>query len=66
MFEVLLLLFPMHLRRDFQTQTIQPNKSRRVVLVVGFGPVGFHRGDVRVKVHFFFFRLIFGFASGPT
>ena len=37
----------MHLRRDFQPQTIQPNKSRRVVLVAGFGRVGFHRGDVR-------------------
>ena len=54
----------MHLRRDFQPQTIQPDKSRRVVLIVGFGRVGFHRGDVRGKIHFFFFRLVLGFASG--
>ncbi len=37
----------MHLRRDFQRQSIQPDKSRRVVLVVGPAMrdwVGFHRG----------------------
>ena len=42
----------MYLRRDFQPQTIQPDKSRRVVLVVSFGRVGFHRGDVRIVVGF--------------
>ena len=38
----------MHFRRDFQAQGVQPDKSRRVVLVVGFGRIGFHGGDVRV------------------
>ena len=48
----------MHLRRHFQPQAIQPNETRRVVLVVGFGRVGFHRGNVRVvQAHF-------GFATG--
>ena len=41
----------MHLRRDFQAQAVQPDKSRGVVLVVGPAVrdrVGFHRGEVRV------------------
>jgi len=42
------LLLPMHLRRDFEAQAVQPDETRGVVLVVGFGRVGFHRGDVRV------------------
>ena len=42
-----LFLF-MHLRRDFQAQAVQPDETGGVVLVVGFGRVGLHRGDVRV------------------
>ncbi len=41
----------MHLRRDFHAQSIQPNESRRVALVVGPAVrdrVGFHRGEVRI------------------
>ena len=38
----------MHLRRDFQAQGVQPDEAGGVVLVVGLGRVGFHRGDVRV------------------
>jgi len=34
----------MHLRRDFQSQRIQPDEAGGVVLVVGLGRVGFHRG----------------------
>ena len=40
----------MHLRRDFQAQGIEPDEAGGVVLVVGLGRVGFHRGDVRVVV----------------
>ena len=42
------LLLPMHLRRDFQAQAVQADEAGGVVLVVGLGRVGFHRGDVRV------------------
>ena len=35
----------MHLRRDFQAQGIQPDEAGGVVLVVGLGRVGFHRGN---------------------
>ena len=38
----------MHLRRDFQAQAVQADEAGGVVLVVGLGRVGFHRGDVRV------------------
>ena len=56
----------MHLRRDFQAQGVEPDEAGGVVLVVGLGRVGFHRGGVWVKVHAFFFRLVFGFSSGST
>ena len=55
----------MHLRRDFQPKSIQPDETRRVVLVVGFGRVGFHRGHhAGIVVHAFFFRLVLGLRSG--
>ena len=38
----------MHLGRDFQAQGVEPDEAGGVVLVVGLGRVGFHRGDVRV------------------
>ena len=38
----------MHLRRHFQSQRIQPDETRRVVLIVRLRRVGFHGGDVRV------------------
>ena len=38
----------MHLRRDFQAQRVEADEAGGVVLVVGLGRVGFHRGDVRV------------------
>ena len=56
----------MHLRRHFQTQRVEPDEAGRIVLVVGFGRVGFHRGDVRAEVHVFFFRLVLGFPSGSA
>ena len=34
----------MHLGRDFQAQCVEPDEARGVVLVVGFGRVGFYRG----------------------
>ena len=34
----------MHLGRDFRAQTIQPDEAGGVVLIVGLGRVGFHRG----------------------
>src|SRR5664280_396462 len=36
------LLLPMHLRRDFQAESVQPDEAGGVVLIVGFGRVGFH------------------------
>ena len=56
------LLLPMHLRRDFQGQAVQADEAGgvhppqccyggRVVLVVGLGRVGFHRGDVYRVIH---------------
>ncbi len=45
--ERVLLLLP-YLRRDFQAQAVQSDEARGVVLVVGLGWVGFHRGDVRI------------------
>jgi hypothetical protein len=42
-----LFLFPMHLGRDFEPQSLQANETGGVVLVVGFGRVGFHGGDLR-------------------
>ena len=44
----ILFLLPMHLGRDFQAKTVQADEAGGVVLVVGLGRVGFHRGDVRV------------------
>ena len=38
----------MHLRRDFQAQGVEPDEAGGVVLIVGLGRVGFHRGEVRV------------------
>ena len=38
----------MHLRRDFQAQRVEADEAGGVVLVVGLGRVGFHRGEVRV------------------
>jgi hypothetical protein len=40
-----MLLLPMHVRRDFQAQGVEPDEAGGVVLVVGFGRVGFHRGN---------------------
>ena len=34
----------MHLRRDFQAEAVQADEAGGVVLVVGLGRVGFHRG----------------------
>ena len=34
----------MHLGRDFQAQAVQADEAGGVVLVVGLGRVGFHRG----------------------
>ena len=48
----------MHLGRDFQAQGVELDEAGGVVLVVGLGRVGIHRGDVRiVKAHR-------GFAAG--
>src|SRR5215510_802548 len=41
-------LLPLHLSRHFQSQRVEPDEARRVVLIVGLRRVGFHRGDVRV------------------
>ena len=60
------LFLPLHLRRDFQTQRVEPDEAGGVVLVVGFGWVGFHRGDVQVRVHARFRALATGFSSGST
>ena len=38
------LFLPMHLGRDFQAQAIRADEAGGVVLVVGLGRVGFHRG----------------------
>jgi len=37
---------PMHLGRDFQAQGVQADEAGGVVLVVGLGRVGFHRGGI--------------------
>ena len=37
----------MPLGRDFQAQAIQADEAGGVVLIVGLGRVGFHRGEVR-------------------
>jgi len=34
----------MHLRRDFQAQAVQADEAGGVVLIVGLGRVGCHRG----------------------
>ena len=41
----------MHLGRDFQAKTVQADEAGGVVLVVGLGRVGFHRGGFRWLVH---------------
>ena len=47
----------MHLGRDFQAQAVQADETGGVVLVVGLGRVGFHRGlalrDAVVEAHVF-------------
>jgi hypothetical protein len=54
----LTILFVMYLRRDTQAQAVEANETGSVVLVVGFGRVGFHGGNGRVvKAHG-------GFAAG--
>jgi len=43
-----LLFLPLHLRRDFQAQGVQPDEAGGVVLVMiphGRDRVGFHRGN---------------------
>ena len=40
---LILLRLSLHLRRDFQAQRVEPDESCGVVLIVGFGQVGFHR-----------------------
>jgi hypothetical protein len=40
-----LFFLPMHLRRDFQAQAVQADEAGGVVLIVGLGRVGFHRGN---------------------
>ena len=42
------LFLPLHLCRDFQAQRVEPDEAGGIVLVVGFGRIGFHHGDVRV------------------
>ena len=37
-----------HVGSNFKPQGIQPDKPGCVVLVVGFGGVGFHGGNIRV------------------
>ena len=39
-----LLFLPMHLRGDLQSQRVEPDEAGGVVLIVGLGRVGFHRG----------------------
>ena len=39
-------LLPFYLRRDFESQSIQPNKSCRVILIVGLGRIRLHRGNL--------------------
>lgn len=34
----------MHLRRDFQAQAVQADEAGGIVLIAGFGRVGFHHG----------------------
>ena len=43
-----LFLLRVNFRRDFQAQAVQADEAGGVVLVVGLGRVGFHRGDVRI------------------
>ena len=57
----------MHLRRDLQSQAVQADEAGGVVLFVGLGRVGFHRGvHVAGVVHAFFLALATGFSSGST
>jgi hypothetical protein len=39
----------MHLRRNFQAERVESDEAGGVVLIAGFGPVGFHRGNVHIK-----------------
>src|ERR1039458_4313767 len=41
-------LLPLDAGADFQPQRVEPDEAGGVVLVVGFGRVGFHGGDGRV------------------
>ena len=38
-------LLPLHPGGDFQAQRVEADEAGGVVLVVGYGGVGFHRGD---------------------
>ena len=42
------LLLPVHARRNFETQPIQSDKTSSIILVIGFGGIGFHGGDLRL------------------
>ena len=44
------LFFFLHLGGDFQAQGIQANEAGGVVLVAGFGGVGFHGGSAFARV----------------
>src|ERR1043166_178097 len=42
------LFLSRHLRGHFQPQCVKPDKPSGIILVVGLGRVGFHRGDLWV------------------
>src|SRR5215218_10151445 len=51
-FALLFLDWPVDLSGDAEAKPVQTNKAGGVVLVVSFGGVSFHRGDLRiVKAH---------------
>ena len=51
----------MHLRCDFQAEGVEPDEAGGVVLVVGLGRVGFHRG-----VHLFIQTAVANLLRRPT
>jgi hypothetical protein len=48
-------LLPMHLRRDFQAQGVEPDEAGGVGLIAGFG-FGFHRGIQQTPIALFWQR----------
>ena len=56
-----LLFLPMHLGRDFQAQAVQADEAGGVVLIIGLGRVGFHRG-----IHLFIQTAVVNLSHRPA